>query len=145
MNWNESFQCPTCGPSPPTIVCDGTMISSEKTFFLNFPTPHFLLHKLLSVDTQRKSPGIFCKSSLTLVKYAGYTKDRKCVRQCNELTRAEFRELCNLTSSNFPSLSTVLNKLNIDTGKKKSFGSSLPKTALPVEFFKFAVSRGSLM
>ena len=60
------------------------------------------------------------KARSLLMKYAGYTKDRKCVRQHKELTRAEFRELCTLTSSDFPSLSTFLNKLNMDTRKMKS-------------------------
>ena len=62
----------------------------------------------------------FVKAQSLLLKYSGYTKDCKCLKPHKELTRCKFRELCHLTCSDFPSLSSFLTKLNSDTKKAKS-------------------------
>ena len=60
------------------------------------------------------------KAQSLLLKYSGYTKDRRCLKPHKELSRSEFRELCHLTSSDFPSLSSFFTKLCSDTEKAKS-------------------------
>ena len=89
-NWNESFQCPLCGPSPPTIVCHGTMIGFRKDFLpqlshSTLSTPQIVGSRL--TRRERVLVSSTTKARSLLMKYAGYKNNGKCVWQHKKLTR----------------------------------------------------------
>ena len=130
-----------------------------------FPLHTFPLHTLLTVDTQRKSPGVFCKSSLTSNKVCWIHEDRKCVRsRVHRAAEFALSMTAQKTDKSWVSRALHSQQAAISLASQhfwtnwtqtqgkwshlQSFGSSLlslPRTALPVEFFKLVVSRGSLM
>ena len=120
VDWSESFQCPLCGPTPHTIVCDGIMIGFWKDFLPEISSSITSTPPIVGSWHQERILISSVKAWSLLLKYSGYTKDRKCLKPHKELSRSEFRELCHLTSSDFPSLSSFLTKLCSDTGKAKS-------------------------
>ena len=125
IDWSESFQCLLCGPTLHTVVCDGTMIGFWKDFLPEISSSITSTPPIVRSRHQERILISSVKARSLLLKYSGYTKDHKCLKPHKELTRPEFRELCHLICSDFPSLSSFLTKLCSDTGKAKS----------PSEFF----------
>ena len=83
IDFVESFSCPICGPSPTTVICDGTLMGFRKDLMETFEV------KDPSVQTQQPIQGSChsdhvmlksCKSRELLLKYSGYSHDRKCIK-----------------------------------------------------------------
>ena len=117
----QTYQCPLCGLEPHTVICDGTMIGFRKDF----------LPKLQQCTKQSQPtiPGskhgdriliTSAKARALLLKYAATSKDRRPTARAKQLTTAEFRELCQLTDKDFPSLVAFLKSLTRHTGKRLS-------------------------
>lgn len=79
IKWSEAFLCPICGPSPGTIICDGTLLGFRKDLLDHIqPGPlqdpssvcRGSRHRDRVILTSRKSREL-------LLKYSGDTKDRK--------------------------------------------------------------------
>lgn len=95
IDWSQAFLCPVCGPSPSTVICDGTLLGFRKD----------LLDRLHPVPPPEPSDAIrgskhgdrvllrSRRSRELLLKYSGYTKDRKRQQSPKELTTTEFRQL----------------------------------------------------
>ena len=104
INWSESFQCLICGPTQNTVVCDGTMIGFQKDFLPEISSSITSTPPIVGSHQQERVLISSVKARSLLLKYSGYTKDRKCLNPHKELTRSEFRELCHHTRSDFPCL-----------------------------------------
>ena len=96
IDWYESFQCPLCGPCPEVVICDGTMLGFRKDLlvaFANHPEP------TSTISGSHHADRIFIRSLFArdlLLRFSGYTRDRK--RLCNpqQLTATEIRRLIRL-------------------------------------------------
>ena len=125
--FEECFICPTCGPSPNVIVCDGTMVGMRKDLLpfkhKNQPQedPVFPVIKG-SAHVDR----VLIKSKRVrdmLLKYSGYRRDRKPIACPQMVTIKEFDQLVKLLRSDgFSSLAQLLDKL-----EKKYHERTAPK------------------
>ena len=114
--FEECFICPTCGPSPNVIMCDGTMVGMRKDLLPfkhnNQPQedPVFPVIKG-SAHVDR----VLIKSKRArdmLLKYSGYRRDRKPIACPQMVTIKEFDQLVKLLRSDgFSSLAQLLDKL----------------------------------
>ena len=104
IDWAEAFMYPICGPSPDTIICDGTLLGFRKDLLVHTPsaTPQEVPS---SSGGSRHSVQVLLKSRKSrelLLTYSGYTKDRKGQQSPTELTATEFRQLKKLLQDEGP-------------------------------------------
>ena len=87
--------CPICGPSPDTIICDGTLLGFRKDLLAI--TPSATPQEVSSTSGgSRHSDRVLLKSRKSrelLLTYSGYMKDRKHLQSPVELTAAEFHQM----------------------------------------------------
>ena len=112
LKFSGNFQCPVCGCSPETIICDGTLVGFRKDLlpaFLQEPDRE----SLPITHESKHSDRVFLhsvKGQELLMKYSGYSKDQKRLRSPKPLTRSklqsilrfvekESKALCDLISS----------------------------------------------
>ena len=77
--------------------------------------------------------GAIHKRPRTLLKYSGFTRDRKQIAQPKQLTTTEFRQLCQSLEDGFNSLSALLKRLKEQTHKSQApdeYRSFLAEVAL---------------
>ena len=124
IDFDESFTCPICGPSPTTIVCDGTLLGFRKdlmdTLDNETPTPqpdkpiHGSCHANRMMLKSRKSREL-------LLKYSGYSRDRKCMRNPKNLTPSEFKQLQSLLMKEGVSvLAQVISRLTSENQHRRA-------------------------
>ena len=95
INLAETFACPICGPSPTTIICDGTLLGFRKDLMgtLDSDSP---LPAGQPIPGSSRTDRVLLrsrKSGELLLKYSGYSRDRKCLRNPKCLTPSELKQL----------------------------------------------------
>ncbi len=110
----ESFLCTICGPSLETVVCDGTMVGFRKdllpalqTTVDEIPREHIRgsAHSERTLVRTKRAREF-------LLKYSGYSKDRKRLARPQSLTLKEFSQLCKgLRTDGFVALAQLLERL----------------------------------
>ena len=113
LKFTENFQCQICGNSPDTIICDGTLLGFRKDLL---PT---LLRKsdvksLLLTNGSKYSDHIIVHSAHgreLLLKYSGYTKDRKRLIVPIALEISEFKTLLNLLEKDSIALAKLIKSI----------------------------------
>jgi len=119
----ESFICPICGPSPETIVCDGTMIGIRKDLIpaMTATNVNSNAQPLDSIKGSVHAERILVKTKKgreLLLKFSGYTKDRRCITQPQQLSTKEFHQLCQiLCLDGFEALSQLIERIVKESGK----------------------------
>ena len=123
IDWAEAFMYPICGPSPDTIICDGTLLGFQKDLLVHTPsaTPQEVPS---SSGGSRHSVQVLLKSRKSrelLLTYSGYTKDRKGQQSPTELTATEFRQLKKLLQDEGPKpLAELISRLSSESGCRSS-------------------------
>ena len=122
--FDECFICPTCGPSPNVIVCDGTMVGLRKDLLpFNHKNQPQDDPTLPVIKGSRHVERVLIKSKKArdlLLKYSGYRIDRKPIAHPQMVTIKEFNQLVKLLQSDgFLSLAQLLDKLEKNITKKQ--------------------------
>ena len=112
IDFVESFSCPICGPSPTTVICDGTLLGFRKDLMETFEAKDPSKQTQQPIQGSCHSDRVMLKTRKSrelLLKYSGYSRDRKCIRNPKHLTPSEFRQLlpADKKLSFFPSLPIV--------------------------------------
>ena len=123
INWNESFNCHLCGLAPQTIICDGTLIGFRKdlasaAFSETVPEEGAIIKGSEHTDRVLLKS---LKSRELLLKYSGYSKQRRCLSSNSGLNLAEFsqfKKLCKKEQCN--ELAELLDYLSADKNPKIS-------------------------
>ena len=96
IDFVESFSCPICGPSPSTVICDGTLTGFRKDLMETFEAENPSHQSQQPVQGSSHSSRIMLKSRKSrelLLKYSGYNRDRKCIQNPKNLSPSEFKQL----------------------------------------------------
>ena len=99
------------------MICDGTVIGFRKDFLPQFKQSTTQTQPIITGN--KHSDRILVSSTKArslLLAYSGVTKDRKHSPNPKQLSHAEFRELCQLTRTDFPSLAAFLQSLQEEIG-----------------------------
>ena len=86
INFTECFSCPVCGPSPKTIVCDGTLLGFRKDLMDTFIGSSQSPQPDQPIQGSSHSSRVMLKSRKSrelLLRYSGYSRDRKCIKNPN--------------------------------------------------------------
>ena len=119
INPHQVCQCPLCGPEPAAVICDGTMIGFRKDFLPSLHQPEEPSQP--TITGSKHSERILVSNARArslLLKYAGISKDRRHISCPKQLSEAEFRELCQLTRKDIPSLAAFIKSLRKEHDKK---------------------------
>ena len=115
IDFTETFACPICGPSPTTIICDGTLLSFRKDPMDTLDTETPILQSSQPIHRSCHANWVMLKSRKSrelLLKFSGYSRDRK--RMCNpkNLIPSEFKQLQSLLKKEGTSvLAQVISRL----------------------------------
>ena len=125
VDWREAFNCHQCGLTPQIVICDGTLIGYRKEFSSQ------VIQDEKVIKGSEHGDRILLKSFKSrelLLKYSGYSKQRKCLAKSTGLTLAEFSQLQKLCRKEGCSeLAELINYLSTDRNPKIS----------PVEYMEF--------
>ena len=80
INYTESFKCPICGTYPQLVICDGTLIGFRKDLLPPLLAEKPNMDTLVLTHGSKHNDHTFIRSPKgreLLLKYSGYTKDRK--------------------------------------------------------------------
>ena len=114
-----------CGPQPSVVICDGTMLGFRKDL-LPISDDADATNEVPEHEIQGSSHGerVLVRSTKgreLLLKYSGFTRDRKRIARPKQLTTTEFRQLCqSLEEDGFNSLSALLKRLKEQTHKAQA-------------------------
>ena len=119
IDWKQTFLCTICGYSPETIICDGTLLGFRKDF----------LPSLLSETEEESVPVTYgskhndrvfvhsTKGRELLLRYSGYSKDRKKLSTHSYISANDFKTLVTLLEKDSTALSKLVDQLYKDTGE----------------------------
>lgn len=98
INYAEVFHCPICGPLPSTVICDGTLLGFCKDLLNSFGTSNSPRSNNTHepVHGSNHSGRVMLKSKKgreLLLKYSGYSRDRRCIRNPPRLSRSEYKQV----------------------------------------------------
>ena len=96
IDFAENFSCPICGPTPTTVICDGTLIGFRKDLMETFEVRDPSMQSQQPIQGSFHSDRVMLKSRKSrelLLKYSGYSCDRKCAKNPKNLTPSEFKQL----------------------------------------------------
>ena len=89
IDLTESFSYPVCGPSPATIICDGTLIGFQKNLIDSILVDSHHLQQGQAVKGSRHSNRVMLKSRQSrrlLQQYSNLNRERRIQKSVNELT-----------------------------------------------------------
>lgn len=122
INWNCSFQCPECGPTPSTVICDGTFLGMRKdlipSLLYNSEETHtkpisgtMLKDRIYVVDSKtRKLLRVF--SGIQVTK--GIKGKRK-ITYTGALSKQQYKELMKKLVKEVPILASLIETLVEET------------------------------
>lgn len=93
INYTESFKCPICGIYPQLVVCDGTLIGFRKDLFPPLLAKKPNMDTLVQTYGSKHNDHTFIRSPKgreLLLKYSGYTKDRKKTATDKTISKTEW-------------------------------------------------------
>ena len=116
IKYNEGFKCPVCGTYPQLVICDGTLIGFRKDLL-----PPLLIKPnidtLMPTHGSKHSDHTFIhspKGRELLLKYSGYTKDRKKIATTETISKTEWQSMCCLLEKDSKSLVDLIVSLQRD-------------------------------
>ena len=107
---SKCFQCPSCGIYPDVIICDGTSIGFRKDLIpATWNTQEH--NRLPLTNGSQHSERVFIHSTKgreLLLKYSGYTKDRKKLAHDKSLSANEMQTMMNLIEQDSKALAKLI-------------------------------------
>ena len=129
VDWREAFNCHQCGLTPQIVICDGTLIGFRKDLASTVP-PEVISDEKIIKGSEHADRVLLksLKSRELLLKYSGYSKQRKRLANSAGLTLSEFSQLQKLCRKEGCSeLAELISYLSRDQTTKIS----------PVEYMEF--------
>lgn len=123
INWQESFVCPLCGPTPKVVVCDGTMISFRKDLLEQFQVEsgRAAEEEKAYISGSQHAERVLIRSQKArelLLQFSGYSRDRKRLRNPSQLTSADLQQLDRLLrAEDLSSFAEVIQRLVHENGR----------------------------
>ena len=117
IDYNESFKCLICGTYPELVICDGTLIGFRKDLLptlLATPNTDTIVPTYGSKYSDRTfvcSP----KGRELLLKYSGFTKDRKKITAHKTISKTEWQNMCSLLEKDSKILVNLIVNLQSDS------------------------------
>ncbi len=117
LKFSESFECPVCGRSAATIICDGTLVGFRK----NLPPALLQEPNRESVPIthgSKHNDRVFLRSVKgreLLMKYSGYSKDRKRLPAPKPLTTSELQSMLHFVEKDSKALPNLISSLQDGT------------------------------
>ena len=116
INYNETFKCPICGTFPHLVICDDTLVGFRKDLLPSLLTkPN--TDTLVPIYGSKHSDYTFIhspKGRELLLKYSGYTKDRKRIPDHKAISKTEWQNMCCLLEKDSKNLVNLIVDLQKD-------------------------------
>lgn len=116
INYDESFKCPICGTYPQSVICDGTLIGFRKDLLPPLLAKPNLDTLVPTYGSKYSDHTFICspKGRELLLKYSGYTKDRKRIAAHKTISKTEWQSMCSLLEKDSKSLVNLIVSLQKD-------------------------------
>ena len=123
LDIENGFQCPLCGASPGTFICDGTMLGFRKDLLASTSSTPNVTDNVPLISGSKHEDCVLIKSAKCrelLLQFTGITRDRKKIRNPKQLTATELKFLCSgLRNDGFNSLSNLICRITSETNSRR--------------------------
>ena len=117
INYTESFKCPICGTYPQLVICDGTLIGFRKDLLPPLLAEKPNMDTLVLTHGSKHNDHTFIRSPKgreLLLKYSGYTKDRKRIAPDKTISKTEWQNMCGLLEKDSKTFVNLIESLQRD-------------------------------